>query len=57
MEQDKPLPFAATHTDIQRAFGPAYNDVIAGKQTMRQAADSVVPQIQALLQKARESRS
>jgi len=55
MEQDKPLPFAATHTDIQRAFGPAYNDVIAGKQTMRQAADSVVPQIQALLQRARES--
>jgi len=53
MEQDKPLPVAATHSDIQSLFTAEYRKVTAGAQTMRQAADILTPQINDLLKQAK----
>lgn len=53
MEVDKPLPMAATHSEIQSIFNDEYNKVKAGTQTMKQAADILVPQINDLLKQAK----
>jgi multiple sugar transport system substrate-binding protein len=57
MEVDKPLPMAATHSDIQKLFDTEYKKVIAGAQTMKRAAEALVPQVTDLLKQAKALQS
>jgi ABC-type glycerol-3-phosphate transport system substrate-binding protein len=52
-ERDKALPTSARHSEIQQLFGPAYNQVKEGQLTMKEAMESLGPQINSLLRQAR----
>jgi multiple sugar transport system substrate-binding protein len=55
-DADRALPISAQHIEIQRVFGAAYDQVRAGKATVKELMPALAPQIDALLRLAKGSQ-